>query len=78
VVAAAHGGLPEIIEDGTTGLLFPPGDAAALARAARQLIDDPALAADLGARAAGQAQRRFAPERLIEAVLDLYAEVLRA
>ena len=45
VVAAAHGGLPEIVRDGETGVLVPPGDPAALAAAPRCLADDPALRA---------------------------------
>ena len=44
VVAAAHGGLPEIIRDGETGRLFAPGDAAGLARVIGELLDDAARA----------------------------------
>ena len=43
VVAAAHGGLVEIVTDGETGRLVPPGDAAALATALETLSDSPAL-----------------------------------
>ena len=76
VLAADHGGLPEIIADGTTGRLFSPGDARALARLAAELLDDPLARGRLGAAAAGDARARFAPELLIQRVGALYDEVL--
>lgn len=56
VVAAAHGGLLDIVEDGSTGLLFAPRDAPALAEALQRLVADPALRQRLG-RAGAQRQR---------------------
>jgi glycosyltransferase involved in cell wall biosynthesis len=47
-VGTSVGGIPEIVRDGETGLLVPPADAPALARALARLLDDPALAARLG------------------------------
>jgi glycosyltransferase involved in cell wall biosynthesis len=44
VVATAVDGTPEIVRDGETGILVPPGDAAALAAALARVLDDPALA----------------------------------
>ena len=76
VVAAAHGGLPEIVEDGRTGLLVPPGDPRALARALARLLGDPALGRRLGAAAAADVRERFAPERLGAAVQSVYDELL--
>jgi glycosyltransferase involved in cell wall biosynthesis len=76
VLAAAHGGLPEIIRDGQTGRLVPPGDHRALACAAAELLDDPAERERLGAAAAADVRERFAPARLLAAVQDLYDEVL--
>jgi len=76
VVAAAHGGLPEIIRDGQTGCLVAPGDASALARTAAELIDDPARRERLGAAAAEDVRRRFSAERLHVAVQGLYDHVL--
>ncbi len=52
VIAGAAGGVPEIVRDGSTGLLTPPGDAAALAQAVGRLLDDSAARAALGAEAA--------------------------
>jgi glycosyltransferase involved in cell wall biosynthesis len=76
VVASAHGGLPEIISDGQTGRLVAPKDAAALARTAAELIDDPAERARLGSAAAADARARFAPKRLVESLQSLYDELL--
>ncbi len=58
VVASRIGGLPEAVLENETGLLVPPGDAAALVQAARRLLDDQALADRLGARARQVALRR--------------------
>jgi colanic acid/amylovoran biosynthesis glycosyltransferase len=48
VVASDLSGIPELVEDGVTGLLVAPGDVAALAGALQALSDDPALRARLG------------------------------
>jgi glycosyltransferase involved in cell wall biosynthesis len=76
VIAAAHGGLPEIIRDGQTGRLVPPGDHKALADAAAQLLDDPAERERLGTAAAADVRERFAPARLLGAMQELYDEAL--
>jgi glycosyltransferase involved in cell wall biosynthesis len=75
VIASDIGGLPEIIREGVTGRLVAPGDPAALARAARALIDDPGECDRLGAAAAADVRERFAPERLLEAIQRLYDSV---
>jgi len=49
VIASRLSGIPELVEDGTTGLLVPPDDADALTAALRRLADDPALAERLAA-----------------------------
>jgi glycosyltransferase involved in cell wall biosynthesis len=72
VVASAHGGLPEILRDGETGRLTPPADAAALAEAAAELLDDPAERERLGTAAAADVRARFAPHRLLDAVQTVY------
>jgi glycosyltransferase involved in cell wall biosynthesis len=77
VVAAAHGGLPEIISDRRTGRLVPPGDAEALAAALAELIDTPRLRATLGSEASRDVRKRFAPERLIASLQALYTELVR-
>jgi glycosyltransferase involved in cell wall biosynthesis len=51
VVGARTGGIPELVTDGINGLLVEPGDPMSLAAALQRLVDEPALATELGARA---------------------------
>lgn len=73
LVATRTGGIPELVEDGETGLLVPPGDARALADALRGLLADPARREALALHAQSAARRRFSLER---AAADLYALVV--
>lgn len=57
VVAASVGGIPYLIDDEASGLLCPPGDAAAMAEAIVRLASDPALAAHLSSRGRREAER---------------------
>jgi glycosyltransferase involved in cell wall biosynthesis len=75
VVGTAVGGTPELIADRETGLLVPRHDPAALAEAIGQLLDDPALAARMGAAARKRVETRFSPEASVERHLALYAAV---
>jgi glycosyltransferase involved in cell wall biosynthesis len=59
VVASDVGGLPEVVQDGVTGFLVPPGDSAALHARLDQLLRDPALAQRLGANAREVVLDRF-------------------
>jgi glycosyltransferase involved in cell wall biosynthesis len=78
VVAAAHGGLPEIVGDGETGVLVPPGDPRSLAEALAGLAADRERRAALGAAAAARLRSEFAPALLLERVQALYDEVVRS
>jgi len=71
VVAAAVGGLSELLDDGVTGRLVPPSDPAALAEAVGALIRDPVGADRLGV-AATEAARQLTWERAAEATLGVY------
>jgi glycosyltransferase involved in cell wall biosynthesis len=75
VVAADHGGLPEIVRDGETGVLVPPGDHRALADALAGLAAEPGAAERLGAAAAYDVRGRFSADGLLDAVQDVYDEV---
>jgi glycosyltransferase involved in cell wall biosynthesis len=59
VVATRVGGIPEVVDDGETGLLVPPGDPRALADAVLRLLDDAALARHMGETAAQRVRARF-------------------
>lgn len=65
IVAAADGGIPEMIEDEQTGLLFPSGDAVTLACKLAVLADDPAWAKRLGEQAANRAAEDFTEAAMI-------------
>jgi glycosyltransferase involved in cell wall biosynthesis len=78
VVAAAHGGLPEIVRDGVTGRLVAPGDPGRLARVVASLLDAPQERARLGAAAAADVRARFAPGLLVASIGALYDELLGA
>ena len=75
VVASRHGGSVEIIEDGVTGLLVPPGDVPALAAALERLATDEALRDELGARARRSAEERFGVDAFAGAVVGLWREL---
>jgi phosphatidyl-myo-inositol dimannoside synthase len=59
VIGGAHGGAPEIIEDGVTGYLVPHGDAIQLATSIEALLADPARAKEMGARGQHRAENEF-------------------
>jgi glycosyltransferase involved in cell wall biosynthesis len=63
VIASAVQGLAEILTDGQTGLLVPPGDARALAGAIGRLLDDSNLSAAIAERGRRDALRRFSIDR---------------
>jgi len=76
VVATAVGGMPEVLQEGGAGLLVPAGDPQAIADAIVRLMDDAALAADLGRRARARSVT-FGAGRMNHAVLRLYSGVVR-
>ncbi len=77
VVAPAVGGPIDLVDDGITGYLVPPGDAAALARAAARLVADPRARAAQG-RAARQRVLARSWAAVGDALLGHYAELLCA
>src|SRR5437667_4980403 len=72
VVATRVGGIKEVVEDGTTGLLVPPGDSARLGKAIAKIIEDPALAGQLGTAGRKRVLSQFTWERIAEKTLALY------
>ena len=59
VIGGAHGGAPEVIEDGVTGYLVQYGDTVQLATSIETLLMDPALASEMGARGRKRVERDF-------------------
>ncbi len=76
VVATRSGGPQEIVEDGQTGLLVPPGDAEALAKGIEKLLVNPEQAADLGRNARGKVEREFSLEKMVSQYEALYERCL--
>jgi glycosyltransferase involved in cell wall biosynthesis len=77
VVASRVGGLPDLVEDGGSGLLVRPGEAEDLARALVSLLLDPEAARRLGARGRRLAAGR-SHERLVDRMTQLYTDVAGA
>jgi len=76
VIASRVGGIPDIVEDGVSGLLVPPGDADALAAAIRRVRDDPALARGLGEAGRRRLREQFNWPAIVQRWLDVYTGVV--
>lgn len=76
VVATAVGGNVEVVSDGRTGVLVPPGDPGAIARAVGDLLRDPDRATRLGAAARDDVTRRFGARARVAELERLYEERL--
>ncbi|WP_132999445.1 glycosyltransferase [Luteimonas arsenica] len=78
VIASAVGGTPELVDDGRTGLLFPAGDAMALAAAMRRISHDAALRERLALAAGAWIAARHGPTALAAATSAVYERCLAA
>jgi len=76
VVATAVAGIPEVVDDGRTGLLVGPADARALGRALERLFVDPDLRRRIGANARAAVLPRFGVDRYVESIVSLYDRLL--
>ncbi|HJW70881.1 MAG TPA: glycosyltransferase [Candidatus Binatia bacterium] len=76
VVATAVGGNSEVVADGKTGVLVPPGKPEAIARAVAELLKDPDRAARLGSAARDDVTRRFGARARVAELERLYEERL--
>jgi L-malate glycosyltransferase len=74
VVATRVGGIPEIIEDGVSGLLVPPRDPAALAAAIIRMLVEPKLGASMAAAALERLRARFSFSNVIETLEEIYSQ----
>jgi len=77
VVASAVGGIPEVVADGQTGLLVPPGDEQALAAAINAVIGDPAMAAAFGIRGRDRVVAEFSWDKIAAQTAELYLQLAR-
>jgi glycosyltransferase involved in cell wall biosynthesis len=77
VVASAVGGLLDLVVDGETGLLVPPGDVAALRAALESLLGDEALRRRLGEAARERVRTHFSWPSVTDATLAAYEEARR-
>lgn len=75
IVATRVGGIPDVLADGTEGMLVPPGDVAALADAVVTLVGDPARAWELG-RAAKERVAELGPDTIAKRLDLVYQEVI--
>ena len=78
VVGARAGGIPEVVIDGKTGLLCPPGDADALAAAIEHLLEDPGAARAMGRSARARIESGFSVDAMVEGNLKVYREMVSA
>jgi glycosyltransferase involved in cell wall biosynthesis len=76
VVATRVAGIPEVVENGVTGLLVPPADVPALGAALARLVSDQQLRETLGAAAAAFVRPRFGVDGYLAAVTGLYDRLL--
>jgi glycosyltransferase involved in cell wall biosynthesis len=74
-VASRVGQIPDLIQDGETGLLYPPGDSHALAEALLNLSRQPELCARLGGAARATVVRRFTWESVVTRILDIAGDL---
>lgn len=75
VIASAIGGIPELVRDGETGLLFPAGDAPALADRMRRLAGDASLAERLGWGGRRFVSEKCSLETYFDRIMDVYRSV---
>jgi glycosyltransferase involved in cell wall biosynthesis len=76
-VATRVGGVREVIEDGRSGVLIPPGDSQALAESIIRLLEDRTLARQMGEYAREVVARRFSLTKMVLAYQGIYADLLR-
>jgi len=76
-IASRIGGLAEIVQHGTTGLLVPPGDVDALAEAIKHILQDRELAEQMGQAGREYALENFDREIYTDKILQLYESIIQ-
>jgi len=77
ICASRTGGIPEIVQDGVTGCLFNPDDAAAITQSVLDALRSPQRSRDLAKGAANTVAQKFSVARMVDATREVYANVLR-
>jgi len=75
IVATTAGGIPEIVDDGATGLLVPPRDPRALADAIVRALGDRSLRQRMGDAGFARVNEHFTVERMVEQTIEVYTRV---
>jgi glycosyltransferase involved in cell wall biosynthesis len=75
-ISTTAGPIPEIIEDGSNGILVPPADSDALGRAVLRLARDPGLARQLGTKARARARLQFMLPDKVSELQSIYSRIL--
>src|SRR5581483_4556870 len=75
IVATRAGGIPEVVEDGVTGLLVEPRDHAAMAEAIVTLVNDSPRRQTMGNAGFSRVNEKFTVERMIAGTAAVYARV---
>ena len=78
LIATNVGGIPDLVEDGVTGLLIPPGDANALAAAVKSLLADPARAEAMGRAGRARWENNFSLAPFYQRTQAVYDEAINA
>ena len=78
VIGSRIGGIPEMIEQGQTGLLFEPGNVDELAECIHTLFSNKLLASDMGRAARGKAEREFSAEVHYKQLMEVYTRIRSA
>jgi glycosyltransferase involved in cell wall biosynthesis len=77
IVATRTGGIPEIVEDGVNGLLVPPRDAPALARAIVRMLNDETGRRTMGEAGFSRVNERYTVERMVAGTAAIYQRLVR-
>jgi glycosyltransferase involved in cell wall biosynthesis len=77
VVASKIGGVPEIVEDGKTGLLVPPADSDAICQALEQFIEDREMRERMGLEGRKRVEQMFSLEKHVHQLEQVYEAILR-
>ena len=76
VIASRIGGIPEIVDDGVTGLLFEPGNADDMAAKIRTLWDNPTLCRKMGKAGRDKVLHEYSPSQYYQRLTDVYEKTL--